>query len=268
MKSFRKATSLTLGISFLIMSYTGIILFIVPKGKVAYWVDWHLFGLSKEQYGELHTTSMVVMLIFSGLHIYYNWSAIINYMKNKTKKISFSGKDFLIAISINIFFIVATLFMLPPVYSIIKMENKIKDNWTMKYGEPPYGHAEESSLKVFTKKVGLNFDEAVEKLKNKGIKFKDSDRLKDIAKRNNITPNDIYLAIDTRTEISLNQNITNLGRKTLKNLSDMKKIDLQKSLIYIKQKGFEKVNKDSKMKEIADNLNITPFELYEKLTLK
>ena len=88
MKSFRKATSLTLGISFLIMSYTGIMLFIVPKGKVAYWVDWHLFGLSKEQYGELHTTSMVVMLIFSGLHIYYNWSAIVNYMKNKSKKIS------------------------------------------------------------------------------------------------------------------------------------------------------------------------------------
>ncbi|MCD6433505.1 MAG: DUF4405 domain-containing protein, partial [Sulfurimonas sp.] len=66
------------------MSYTGIMLFIVPHGRVAYWADWHLFGLSKGQYGELHTTSMVVFLLFASLHIYYNWKPIVSYMKDKT----------------------------------------------------------------------------------------------------------------------------------------------------------------------------------------
>ena len=41
----KKITSLSLGISFLIMSYTGIMLFIVPHGRVAYWSNWHLWGL-------------------------------------------------------------------------------------------------------------------------------------------------------------------------------------------------------------------------------
>ncbi len=270
MKSFRKATSLTLGISFLIMSYTGIMLFIVPKGKVAYWVDWHLFGLSKEQYGELHTTSMVVMLIFSGLHIYYNWSAIVNYMKNKSKKISFTGKDFLIAVAINLAFVVGTLTMTPPFYSIIKMENKIKDNWTVKYGEPPYGHAEDSSLRVFCKKIGVDFNEAVEKLKAKKWEFKGSDNMINIAKQNGITPKDIYDAISPQNAIQSSANeVTNVGRKTLEILSDMQKIDLEKSMEYIKKKGFVNVQKDTKMKTIADELDTEPYELYTKLkTLK
>jgi len=69
----KKITSLSLGFSFLIMTYTGLMLFIVPHGRVAYWSDWHLFGLSKSQYGVLHTISIVSFLIFSTLHIYYNW---------------------------------------------------------------------------------------------------------------------------------------------------------------------------------------------------
>lgn len=82
----RKITSLTLGFSFLIMTYTGIMLFIAPQGKIAHWSNWELLGLSKTQYGDIHITSMFVMIIFGVLHIYYNWKAIVSYLKDKTKK--------------------------------------------------------------------------------------------------------------------------------------------------------------------------------------
>ncbi len=48
--SIKKFTSLSLGFSFLVMSCTGVMLYFVPKGKVAYWSNWHMFGLSKSQY--------------------------------------------------------------------------------------------------------------------------------------------------------------------------------------------------------------------------
>ena len=40
----KKIISLTLAFSFLVMSITGIMLYIVPKGKVAYWANWEMFN--------------------------------------------------------------------------------------------------------------------------------------------------------------------------------------------------------------------------------
>jgi len=50
----KKITSLSLGFSFVIMSCTGIVLYIAPHGRVSRWLDWHLFGLDKAQYQGLH----------------------------------------------------------------------------------------------------------------------------------------------------------------------------------------------------------------------
>lgn len=60
--TLKKTVSLTLGLSFLVMAYTGIMLFLTPKGKIAHWTDWHLLGLTKTQYTDLHITSMFLFL--------------------------------------------------------------------------------------------------------------------------------------------------------------------------------------------------------------
>jgi len=46
----------------------------------------------------------------------------------------------------------------------------------------------------------------------------------------------------------------------------MDKIDLKKSLEFLKSKGF-KASKDTRMKEAANALEITPYELFEKLKM-
>ncbi len=48
--NIRKTTSLTAGLSFIAMVMTSVILYIVPQGRIAYWSDWRLLGLSKEQW--------------------------------------------------------------------------------------------------------------------------------------------------------------------------------------------------------------------------
>jgi hypothetical protein len=49
----RRIISLTMFLCFIAMAYTGIMLFLCPQGKVAYWTGWRLLGFSKEQYGGL-----------------------------------------------------------------------------------------------------------------------------------------------------------------------------------------------------------------------
>ena len=72
MYSLRRFTSLCIGFSFLIMSYTGIILFLAPKGRVANWTNWQLLGLDKTHYTHLHVTFMVLFLVGMIFHIYLN----------------------------------------------------------------------------------------------------------------------------------------------------------------------------------------------------
>jgi len=262
----KKITSLSLAFSFLIMSYTGLILYIVPQGKIAYWADWHLLGLSKTQYGDLHITSMVTMLFFASFHIYYNWKPLINYMKDTSKKISFTKKEFLIAFGLNAVFVLSTLYMIQPVKSILDLENSIKDYWAKEYGEPPYGHAEESKLSVICSKQGIDLDEAKENLKAENIIFDGNERITDIAKKNKTTPSEIYKIINPHAKKMKKDDETpsNLGRKTLQELSDMGKIDLDRALKYIKKKGVD-TTADTRVKHIADELDTTPRQLYKSI---
>ena len=263
----KKITSLSLGLSFLIMSYTGIMLYFVPKGKVAYWSDWHLFGLSKTQYSDLHTTSMVTFLFFAIFHIYYNWKPIISYLKDTNNKISFTKKEFLIAFGLNTVFILGTLFMIQPFKAFLDLQESIKDGWTKEYGEPPYGHAEETKLKIFCDKMGIDYDEASEILTTKNIIFSANDTLLYIAKNNNISPSHIYklIKIPEYTTEKSSDIPSRLGRKTLQELSDMKYIDLNKAIKTLKEDGLSDVNAESKIKNIADELEIKPIDVYNIL---
>ena len=83
--SLRKITSLTAMLAFGVMLLTSIILYIVPQGRVAYWADWHLWGLDKEQWGAIHINTGILFLLALGLHTYYKWKSIMAYLKNRAK---------------------------------------------------------------------------------------------------------------------------------------------------------------------------------------
>jgi len=205
----KKITSLSLGFSFLIMSYTGVILYIAPHGRISKWLDWHLFGLDKTQYQELHTTSMVTFLLFAILHIYYNWKPIVSYMKDSSKKISFTKKEFLIAFILNSFFVVGTLTLVQPFKGFLDLGENIKDSW----GEKT------------TKSINSN-----------------------------------------NIQVTIKPPPQQLGRKTLQELSDMGNINLSKSIRILKLEGIENIDSTFRIREIANELDTTPTNIYKILT--
>lgn len=266
----KKTISLTLAFSFLVMSITGIMLYLVPKGRVAYWADWELFGLTKTQYANIHITSMVLFLVVAIWHIYYNWKPLTSYIKNSAKQITLLKKELLIAVMLNILFVGGTFMEIQPFKSVIDINEGIKEYWEEEYGSPPYGHAEESSLKSFSKRIGVDVEEAISLLKEKEYVVENKTQtLKEIAKKNNISPKDVYETIKPKegtdtVEKSLNAEVSFLGRRTLEELADMKKINLERSLHFLEEKNAN-ATAQSRMKEVADALETTPYELFEKL---
>ena len=150
--NLKKITSLTMLFAMIIMAFTGIILFIAPPGRIANWANWELFVLTKEQYGSLHSTMMVLFIVATILHLFYNWKPITSYMKTKSKQLVIFSKDLMAAFLITAIFVVGTLALKPPFSSFLDFGSDMKESWQKEYGTPPYSHAELSSLENFCKK--------------------------------------------------------------------------------------------------------------------
>ncbi|MDA3909597.1 MAG: DUF4405 domain-containing protein [Sulfurimonas sp.] len=212
----KKIISLTLAFSFLVMSFTGLMLYIVPKGKIAYWANWKMLGLTKTQYADIHITTMILFLVVTIWHIYYNWKPLISYIKNSAKKITFFKKELLIALGLNVLFVAGTLSGIQPFQSVLDLNDNIKSYWEREYGSPPYGHAEESSLQSFSRRIGVDTQEAMELLKENNIKVESSkQKLLDISNQNNIAPKVIYDIIKQKRTSKNDVKVDFLGRKIL-----------------------------------------------------
>ncbi len=160
----RRVISLTMFISFIFLSVTGIMPFFCPHGRIAYWGGWHMFGLSKEDYSAIHTTFMVLFLTSGIWHIVLNWKPIVFYLKDRTKKVKVFTPEFSFALVICLLFIIGTLTGLFPFQQFLNVGEDIKDYWERAEGSPPWGHAELSQLDRFCRGM-----EDFERLENQRI---------------------------------------------------------------------------------------------------
>jgi len=193
----RKITSLTMLISFVLEVVTSVVLYIVPHGRVAYWADWHLFGLSKTEWANQHINLGVLFILAGLLHIFYNWKQIVAYLKNRKKEVKVITVSFNVALLFSLVVAVGTYYEIPPMSTVITLSNSIKDKASKVYGEPPYGHAELSSLKLFAKKEGLDLGQCLDLLKQAGVVVQDSSMtLLEIGSANNLPPQKIYSLIE------------------------------------------------------------------------
>lgn len=268
----KKIVSLTLAFSFLIMSWSGIMLYVAPKGKVAFWTNWELMGLTKTQYTNIHITAMFLFLLIVAWHIYYNWRPLVSYIKSSAAQVSIWKKELWIAVAINAAFVAGALMGIQPFQSAIDLNDRIKAYWEKTDGAPPYGHAEESSFESIVQQMGITSAQAVESLKQKGYKVDDtSQTLQHIAGINGVSARTIYealrpkvtKAVQGKKSDSDSSDVPFLGRRTLEELAGMGKIDLNKSVAYLKEKGVD-ASPQTTMKE-ANALGLMPFELYEEL---
>ncbi len=189
----RKITSLTALVSFCLLVVTSVILYIVPQGRVAYWSDWRLWGLTKTQWGDLHINLGLLFLLSILLHVYYNWRPIVNYLKNRARKIRVFTPEFNVALLLGLVFTAGTLFYVPPFSWVLTFNDTLKASAEARYGAPPYGHAELSSLKSLAQRTGLDLQKALAALEARGIRFKGPEQtLREIAAENGMTPQQVY----------------------------------------------------------------------------
>ena len=271
----RRITSLTASLALVLMILTSIILYIVPEGRVAYWAEWRLWGLSKTQWGNIHINMGLLFLISMFLHIYYNWKTLISYLKNKAKQVKIFTPELCAALALAIVFIIGTYFLLPPFSWTMSLNDYFKGTGAAKYGEPPYGHAELSSLRTFTQRINLDLEKSMQLLNQAGYRVEDSAvTLAAIARQHNISPQVVYEAMKSAAIIPDPRSEANgvlpelpqpgIGKLTLADFCAQFNLNLKLVVRELKQQGIE-ASEELTFKKIAADNKTSPSELYERI---
>jgi hypothetical protein len=266
----RKVTSLTALLSFLLTVLTSVILYIVPHGRVAYWADWRLWGLTKTQWTDIHVTLGILFVISLFVHIYFNWKPMVSYMKNRAKEFKLFTADFNMALLLIILFTGGTYLHLPPFSLILDFSESIKDAASIRYGEPPWGHAELSTLKTFAKKMGFNLEKSLDRLKDSSIIVESPEQtLKEIAGKNSVSPQRVYLAMKPEKEENpaaikeMPQTPPpGLGGRPLADVCSEYGLNLREVIRGLSEKKIE-ASPEMSIKEMAEKMNRSPIDIYE-----
>lgn len=266
----RKITSLTALLSFVCMVATSLVLYIVPQGRVAYWADWTLLGLDKTGWGDLHINMGLLFLVSLSLHIYYNWKAILAYLKDKARQVRVFTPDFNAALVLTLAILVGTLLAVPPFNWPLMFNARLKDAGAAKYGEPPYGHAELSPLNQLARRTGLDLPEAVAALKEAGIRLEgEQATLQAIARQNRRSPREIFGIMQGAAASASNRNLPadpppGTGNRTLAAFCQAYALPVADMAGSLQSSGLE-VHPELTIKEIGANNELSPMAVYDAI---
>lgn len=271
----RGLTSLLTLAGFLIMSVTGLVLYLVPQGRVAYWIEWTLWGMTKEQWGDIHILSSLFFILAGAFHIYFNWKPLLNYLSSKTTGALKHKREIVITCLATIILVASGIWKIPPLSYLLDLNAVVKDAWIVeKDYEPPFGHAELLSLKVFCKKTDIPYEKAAEELKAKGFKGVAPDvALVDLARANKVSPLEIYRLIrkfEVAAEVKLPATLTpeaveetfagsGIGNKSIPDICAKLGLDPKTVLARLAKKGI-KADSETGLKPLADKAGLAPIE--------
>lgn len=265
---FRKITSLTALLSFAVTTLTSVILYIVPEGRVAYWADWHLLGMTKSQWGDVHTTVGTLFLAALLLHIWLNWKPLMNYMKNRMRELVVMTAPMIVSFILVFLVFAGTLIGLPPMSTLLDYGAQIKEQATETYGNPPYGHAETSPLKKFCGFLGLDVNMAVTALYEAGFdsSINGNSLIKDIARSRGVSPQHVYDIIRAKQggdpfSMMPAQPPEGTGKLTVTAVCKTYGLEPEEVLARLKGAGVDAVP-ESSFKGLAEEYDMSPRDIY------
>lgn len=267
--SFRGFISFSLFISFFIMTITGIILYLTPPGRVAHWIDWKLFGFTKEQWQAQHTLFSLLFLFLSLFHIFsMNWRTFLHYIKKKSAENFNMKKELLISVIVSLIIFFGTLFNIPPFKSIMDFGTYLTESWEKKEETAPMPHTEQLTLKELSEKIfeDITIDQIIEKLTNSGLKVVSAEKtLSEIGLENKKSPLELYNLISKNKKIKKDGSAllkagSGVGRKTLLQISEISGLSVDKLIEKLKANGID-AKEDEKIKDIAEKADLAPIDL-------
>jgi hypothetical protein len=287
--SGRSFISLNLGLSFLVLILSSVVLYIMPSGRDAYWTNWRFWTLAKDQWGALHTVGGLGFVVFGLLHlIIYNWNAFWHYLVGRLRKVPARKAEIAGAVVLNAAIILACIYGWFPSSTIMGWGASLKAGWVAPAQQSPYGHAEADKLQVLAGRMGFDLSTAVKALEAKGLKVDPEKTVKAIASDNGLTPAQLFEMI---APVASQPGAAGVGRpagdagrigtaspggafggggwgrKTVAVAAKEAGVEIATALERLEAKGI-KASSGGTLREIADKAGLTPTEIAQIISGK
>jgi len=130
----RAFVSFVTGLSFVVMSVSGLVLYFAPRGRVANFSGWSVLGLDKEQWSDLHMTMAVLLLAGIGWHLYFNFRPLCHYLKSRATRTGMRLRELVLAAILTALVTIGTLAMWSPFSLIADWNEQIKNSQEINTG--------------------------------------------------------------------------------------------------------------------------------------
>lgn len=260
---WRAFTTFYIVISFLVISTSGVILYIAPPGRVAYWSEWTLFGVTKEKWQAVHTIFTFLFVAAAALHVYFNWKVLISYLKMKLNERVRRGRELALASGLVIIVIAATLLNLSPISNVMTLGDNLSNGWVAPQDEPPVPHAELLTLEQFADKAGVALPKMMEQITVNGLIADSTTMLvKHLAFKYNLTPQQLYAKMRGGEQL---KPVTiaeggGYGRKTVAQVAGQLSVPVPEALSRLRQNAVS-AEAASVIRDLASEHNLSPIDL-------
>ncbi len=188
--------SLLTALAFTISGLTGLVLFVEPYGRVAYWTGWTFLGLGKDEWDGIHVISSWLFVVVGIWHLVLNWHAFVGHLRRRVQNAVHLRAELAVALAVALLVVASGIWHLPPLSWILDLNEEAKNAWAENFDQPPpYGHAELSTLSTFCDRLGIDPAEARRRLEEEGIEVVGEDpTIEEIARDNGLRPSQVFEA--------------------------------------------------------------------------
>lgn len=259
---FRGFTSFAIAMSFLVLTTSGVVLYMSPRGRVANWTGWGFLGIDKESWGGLHIVAALLFIALAVLHFVFNWKPFLGYLRNRASSGIKLRNELAAAVVLSIVVIVGTLADVPPFSAVPTLAERIKDYWETTEAPAPYAHAELSTVAEFAEKTGTTVEDVTQKLTASGFAVTDpGQRIADIAAENESTPSALFAKTGHQSGQGAGSGASfGMGRKTLREVCVDASVPLDTAIASLRTAGIEATG-DENMRAVAERSGKNPHDL-------
>ena len=245
------------------ISVSGVVLWFSPKGRIAHWTNWMLWGFDKEEWAALHTVFVTVFLIASVFHLLvFNWTAFWGYLKRREQQFRYKW-EMVGTTVLFVFLLIGVVTNLSPVMGVYNLGEHLRERYEVAENEPPIPHAELLTVAQFAEAV-LDTPTAVlmTRLAHRGFAAQDSNEtFESLADRFNVAPSAIFAAVQTegagRTAITAAGGMegyptgSGLGRKSLVQAVRGSGVEPDSALARLSRAGITDAGRDETLRDIG-----------------
>ena len=113
----------------LVLSVSGVVLYVAPPGRYANFNGWQVLGVDKSGWEAIHTNFSWLFLIVVSLHVYFNWRVIRGYLKRGVAWTIKYRLELGSATVVSIAALVGTLMWWPPFGTVMDFGEAVKRHW-------------------------------------------------------------------------------------------------------------------------------------------